>query len=102
MSFSGPLTAEYFQVGLIVGRDADVGAATPAIQNEPGLDWMLNWVEFPSYSGATVDVQHTRTFDLRSKRRMHELNQRYLLTVFNSGVAGHTVYWHARTLVAMP
>ena len=90
--------------GLIVGRAVDVGAAvvngvTPTV-NE--LDWMLLDMISPTSSAAVVDASRVQMVDNRSKRKMDELNMRYLLSLQNTTGAGITIQVYARTLFALP
>ena len=95
-------SGDFLQIGLLIGRDADVGLAVPTPFNEPELDWMWDTVEFARASGAAIDSPFTVEYDVRSKRKMEELNQRYLLCVYNSAAAAHNVSYFVRTLVALP
>jgi hypothetical protein len=91
--------------GLIIGRAADIGIGVagqvvPAV-NE--LDWMLLDLAIGTFSGATADATFPWSVDLRAKRKMQELGQRYFLSVTNpSGVAALTYELFARTLIALP
>jgi hypothetical protein len=87
---------EYWQFGLIIGRDTDVGTANPNVNAEPELDWMYDNIVAPFAETDWFEV------DLRSKRKMTQMGQRYILNFYNSGAASHTFRWFARTLVALP
>jgi len=93
--------ADQYVTGLIICRDADV---VPGIDpfNNPGDDWMLWAVDPPTASGAAIDVFRTVEYDIRAKRRMQELEQRYAIFVGNRTSAAHNIAVSARVLVAMP
>jgi len=91
-----------WDIGLIVGRLEDVGTAQLDPNANPGEDWMLNTQVFPHSSGATVDAASMYTIDNRSKRKVEELDQTYLIAIHNATAASHAVQIYARTLVAMP
>jgi hypothetical protein len=92
----------FFQLGLIVGRDQDLVANTPNINSEPELDWMLNTAYFPTYSAAAIDIGLTFEIDLRAKRKMDEMAQRYVMTIYNPEATARALIYQSRTLVALP
>jgi hypothetical protein len=88
--------------GIVVGSSADTGnQLDPAVL--PDLDWMLNRAVFPNSSGATVNAVEPWEIDLRSKRKMQELNQR-LFFAWKPATSGGTTSLSAqfRTLIALP
>jgi hypothetical protein len=92
-------------IGFIVGRTDDVGVGSlrpPSPLNDPELEWALNTKVFASASGATADAVRNWTFDLRSKRKLEQPGQRYLLCVHNSDTVAATYSFYMRTLVALP
>jgi hypothetical protein len=92
-----------WNVGLLVGRDSDV--TTPAGTNpvvETELDWMLLTAEFSKWNGGTENTFTQGSYDVRSKRKMEEMQQRYMLCLYNTGAAGAQWTYFARTLVALP
>ena len=89
--------------GFIIARDTDIGAALgPNANADTELDWMLWSALFPNGSGAAVDVATTYPIDLRSKRKMEEMGQRYALCMTNISAASKTFTVICRTLVALP
>jgi len=88
--------------GFIVGRNVDVAAALPNIVSDSELDWMLNTQLFPTTSGATVDASVPFHVDLRSKRKVEEMNSEYLFVwqPTDSGTSSLTGF--VRTLLALP
>jgi hypothetical protein len=98
-------------IGLSVGDLDDITGAvsvSPLIANprdNPYVDWMLSRkfiadqdesFSTPGYGGAILDV--------RSKRRMHQVQQAYTLTVMQDTVTtvakAYDIF--ARTLIALP
>ena len=94
-------TTEFYQVGLIVGRLEDVGTTVLDPNTNPGEDWMFNQQVFAHASGATVDAASWAAFDVRSKRKMEELDQTYLLSLHFTGAANKSPQLYARTLIAL-
>jgi hypothetical protein len=92
----------YWQIGLIIGRDADVGTVNPNVNAEPELDWMLDTVIPRRDFDATAARDDWLEVDLRAKRKMQEMGQRYIFNFYNSDAASQTMRWFARTLVALP
>jgi hypothetical protein len=92
------------QVGLIVGRAADIGVANVDGINAAAqeLDWAYLDMITPNSSAAVVDASQNFMIDNRSKRKMDELGQRYLLSITNNAAASLTVQVFARTLFALP
>jgi hypothetical protein len=95
---------DQFTFGLIIGRTADIGVANVNGVNGAAseLDWMLYDQMFPTASGAAVDVVSDHVIDNRSKRKMDELGQRYLLSLTNNSAAVHSLNFIARVLFALP
>jgi hypothetical protein len=87
--------------GTVVGRAADVGT-TPLLGSMPGLDWFHRGILFPSHSGAALNVSEEYKFDIRSKRKCGEQDQRVLLCFDNTSPASKTINFFARTLWALP
>jgi hypothetical protein len=89
--------------GFIIARDTDIGAALgPNANADTELDWMLWSALFPTSSAAAVDVTSMTDIDLRAKRKMEEMGQRYALCVTNISAASKTFSLIQRTLVALP
>jgi hypothetical protein len=90
-------------IGLIIGRDSDL--TTPAVVSpatEPELDWMYLSQQWNDTSAAVYNASQPFVLDIRSKRKMEEMGQRYLFCLFNPGVAAADYSFFARTLVALP
>ena len=83
------------------GRASDVGT-TPVLASSPGFDWMWYSQLYPSAAGAAESVAEHYDLDIKSKRRMQEQDQRFLLCFVNNSAASKTVDIFARTLVALP
>jgi hypothetical protein len=96
--------ADQFTIGLIVGRATDVGVANVNGINGAAseLDWLLYDQMYPTSSAAAVDVSSQRMIDIRAKRKMDELNMRYLFSVTNNSAGTHSFNFVARILFALP
>jgi hypothetical protein len=104
MSSSVSATIPSVSFGLIVGRAADIGTnvagqVSPA-SNE--LDWLYLERWFGTSSGATLDSTQVRYVDNRSKRKLQELQQRYIFSLINSGTTAFTGGVWCRALVMLP
>ena len=92
------------RIGLVIGRATDVGINIPGQQDpaNPELDWML--LDRRAVQGQETNVagKPCYSYDLRSKRKMQELNQAYVLALQDSGAASSTWQLWARTLVMLP
>jgi len=94
-------SADFWSIGMIICRDVDITNGIDPNTN-PGDDWMLSVQEFETTSGAATDVARNVHYDLRSKRKFEELEQRYGLMIANHTAAAHGVPLFVRTLIALP
>jgi len=90
------------QLGFIVGRTADVAANTPTVPGNEALDWMYVTSLFATATGAAVDTLRVFDFDIRSKRKMEELEQILLISVRNNNAAAANYVGFSRVLLALP
>jgi len=70
-----------------------------------GADWMLNTVFSPADSGTYITLtalQFMREWDLKSKRRLHEVGDAYHFRLHNTGSQTLTWTLFVKTLVALP
>jgi hypothetical protein len=104
ITFAFNVTADQWRYGMILGRQNDIGGVRPdpAAAGDRDLEWVLNDVAFPSLSGAAVDAETTTSLDLKSRRRFHGINDRYLLCVRNNTAAQTHFTPFARVLLALP
>jgi len=93
--------ADYLEWGLVVGRLADVGTVT-ALAGTPELDWSYHDILFPGSSGPDVNVSERFRYDVRSKRKVQELDQVYLWAFLNGSAGTQVLQLFSRTLVALP
>jgi len=98
---------ESWYLGLIVGRATDVGinlAQGSAIDplGDQELPWLLNTNVYVGASGATFDAQREFVLDIRSKRKMHDLGEAYILSFLNTAAGAHVPAFYSRTLLALP
>jgi hypothetical protein len=103
-SIAGQATTDQYRIGLIIGRNTDVGVNIAGQQDpaNPELDWMHIDRVIPTASGATVDSTQHWVIDNHSKRKMQELNQAYLLCLQQNAAAARTFNLYCRTLIALP
>ena len=94
--------ADAVPFGLVVGTAADI--PTRPDPNAENIDWMWRG-RFMAFEVAGADVAHNPVvqLDVKARRRMQELDQRYLICFKNlsSSTAFAPRVW-ARTLVALP
>jgi hypothetical protein len=90
--------------GLIVARTDDIGTSTAGLTAAKlELPWAWQETLYPESSAAAVDVFKTYTRDIKSRRKLRDVNTRYLFCVTNqSPVSSLTIHVRARTLVALP
>ena len=101
-----PTAADLFVWGLSVGGLNDIGTAAGAIDAgaDTHLDWMM-WtreIAAPTYSEA--GNSNRLLYDIKAKRKMQELDQRYLLSIGGVivGTSPLNVFVTIRTLLALP
>jgi hypothetical protein len=93
--------ADLLAFGLLVGRAVDIGS-TPVLASMPGLDWSWKGSIEPTFSGATVNAGSSYDVDSKSRRKVRELDERYLLCYTNGSAASKNVLTRARTLIMLP
>ena len=93
--------ADLLAFGLLVGRAVDIGS-TPVLASMPGLDWSWKGSVEPTFSGATVNAGTSYDVDSKSRRKVRELDERYLLCYNNGSAASKNVLTRARTLIMLP
>jgi len=102
MAMSAAAAGDFWQVGIIVGRDTDPGFNIPDPVADPGLPWALNQTFYAVSDGATIRTHNTHTIDLKSKRMFRQPGEAWVLCVSNNALAAQTLNWSARTLIALP
>ena len=93
--------ADIITLGTVKGRAADIGTS-PLLASMPGLDWSFMGPIYPTSAGATVNAVQTYKFDLKSRRKVEEVDERYLVCFDNGSAASKTLQWFSRLLVAEP
>ena len=68
----------------------------------PSLSWAFLHESFPLASATTPDAARVEQFDLRSRRRLGNMENRYVLSVFNPAGTPRNVSFYCRTLVLLP
>jgi hypothetical protein len=93
--------ADIITIGTVKGRAADIGTS-PLLASMPGLDWSFMAPIYPESAGAAISVVQTYRFDLKSRRKVQEVDERYLVCFDNGSAASKTLQWFSRLLVAEP
>jgi hypothetical protein len=104
---------DVYWVSLMVGdlNDITAGTATtnalvPNPHDDPYLDWMYvrqNHIDVNAFNGQRPPFQGV-DLDLKSKRRMHQVQMAYTLNIYQETVAtpAKAYTFFARTLLALP
>jgi len=97
-------TGDELRVGFVVGRLAEVGAGVAGALTAatPELDWMLWRHECAAPTFGWTSANNQLVYDIKSKRKMQELSQAYILTLSNDAGISKTMQIQARTLIALP
>jgi hypothetical protein len=82
-------------------------ALIPNPKDNPYLDWMFvrqNLNDNTINAGQSTSAYQGIVVDLRSKRRMHQVQMAYTLTIYQDNVTtvAKSYDWFARTLIALP
>jgi len=97
--------SDQWSIGLIVARAQDIGIGT-ANGPDPGVNPDLNWAYndriWAISNGSAIDVAREITIDIRAKRKVQELNERFVFAIRNATAASAQCRVFARTLVALP
>jgi hypothetical protein len=95
-------TAPGYAYGLVV---TDSTLSKP----DPSSDFFISWLDVdlvdPSNMGPVVSASATRFTqirDVRARRRLDEMNDKYFLVLKNTGTASLAITWWIRTLVLLP
>jgi hypothetical protein len=92
--------ADILTYGTLVGRAADIGT-TPNLASIPGIDWSWKDALTPEATGAAIDVVQHYTIDHKSRRRVRQGDDRYLLCWTNGSAASKSVQVFSRVLLAL-
>ena len=100
-------SGDQYDVGLGVMRVSDVGASITGASFDPGLHpdlpWAWNDQYFATASGAAIDVRRAISIDMRTRRRIHGLQDTFGLSVRNvTGASLTNGSLYARVLVRLP
>jgi F420-0:gamma-glutamyl ligase-like protein len=90
--------------GFMLGRLSDVGVAAPAIAlaANPGLSWAWHEELQPVSDGAAIRVTDIYRGQTKSKRRVRQINETYILAFLNQSATSKTLEVFVRALVALP
>jgi len=89
------------QLGLIVGRDTDSGFNIPDPLSDPQLDWALNKTYYATTEGATVNTNQVQHIDLKSRRKLRQIGDVYVLCLHNATTATVVYRYSCRTLIML-
>jgi hypothetical protein len=109
-TFGIAATQPGFYVGYLVDSAPAPGANLINPGAQFGLDWMWLNLLGPGNAVSAVPLPPTTptvtelgfNIDIRSKRRIEELGEKYFLTLHNPDTTGVTISAFTRTLVALP
>jgi len=96
-----PAQGNGFNLGLSIIRLSDVGGSRPMPSLDPEIDWMLSVQRTTTFAIAT-EVAHQFDFDVRSKRKVEELDQTLALSFEAAVSATMTSLLWTRVLLALP
>ena len=97
------LQADTITWGLIVGRADDVGTNRPS-PAAGGDKWAMVVKEFPDTTGVgfTPGEQVVYTYDIKAKRKLDEVSERWLFSWFNGAAGNKTISIYVRSLALLP
>ena len=92
------------RVGLAIGKASDLGpiAAGDLTPADPGLEWQLWRHETASPTFSEDGSNNNLRYDVKSRRRIRQLNDRYILSTLNSVGVSKTFTIQGRVLCALP
>jgi len=99
-----PALGDRIIYGLIIGRVQDIADPATAGLTTPvstELDWML-WSAAQAAPTFSPGGANQIVIDNKSKRRLSELSDRYMLSILNNQAAAQVYRIDARTLVMLP
>jgi len=92
--------------GIVVYDKAHVTVNQPSITSDVNIDWMIEKLCTPGTSDQSMTSSSSFLFgtqlDLRSKRRLHEVDDRPFLVILNNGTMSVTFSVFAKCLFALP
>jgi hypothetical protein len=89
--------------GLLLGRANDIGTSTAGLTAAiTDLSWAWHERLMPRTDGAAIRVADVYDFDIKSRRRLKDSSERYVICFINNSAASKTFHVSARTLVALP
>jgi hypothetical protein len=103
-------TSPSFISGLIVFDKSDTSANRPNVLSDFYTDWMhlrqispgtaMNSIAFPT--NAPTNALYGADYDIRAKRKIHEMNDSLFFCLANQGSAAENYSFFIRTLVMLP
>jgi hypothetical protein len=94
------------QYGLVVFDRLQVSPTSPVVLTDLDIDWMIQNFLSPATARngflTATNYLFGEDIDLRSRRRLHEVNDRPFLILRNNGSAGLTFSLMAKMLIALP
>ena len=101
LNWNTPVVNDFWCIGQLICRDVDITTGIDPNTN-PGDDWMLSKQYYVFATGAAFNIASYHDIDLKSKRKVQELEQRCGLMVANHSATARNVNLYVRTLVALP
>lgn len=105
------VAGETFSWGVLVGQDSDLGMNV-AGQPDPSTDLFLDWAYITDevatgsaparYSHGNLAYANSIEQDIRSRRRVQEMNQTWSMCISSDAPTGLTVVSYTRVLLALP
>src|SRR3979409_51600 len=96
---------DHLTLGVIKARDTDIGSGAGHAP-DPAVDLDLGWAWWSKYyattSGGAVDVHRELEVDIRSKRKLPQMNDRWVVSFHNSNAAAASYAVTFSSLVALP
>ena len=98
-------TTDLSTMGLVVVRATDLGPGlgpNPSLAADREVDWMWIYRFWSDTSGGADPIQKPFEIDVRSKRRVEEMDQTLALQMANGNAATQTFKVFLRVLIALP
>jgi len=96
--------------GIVVWDKSGLGVTTANPNSDFYIDWMMHREISPGTSpnsygyppGAVTTTLYGLEYDIKARRRLHEMNDTPVMCLFNQGSATADYSWFIRTAVMLP
>ena len=96
--------------GIVVWDKSGLGATTANPNTDFYIDWMMHREISPGTSpcsiglpiGTPTEIAYGNEYDVKARRRLHEMNDTPVFSLFNQGTGTLTYSWFVRTAVMLP